>query len=370
MPNIRSLFPPLRPDSEALLHLDCLRLIAALGIVFYAAGRTLAEFGSQSLAATLLSLLDGFTLWVDLFFVVSGFVISFVYGERMGSPAEYGEFLRKRLARVGPLNWATFLFFLLLGFVSARIGGGGQVSDCAVQNALFLQSADLCRTPGFNHPSWSISAEMGMYLLFPAFLRLGRYGAALFAVAGLAFAALTLAAGPGASHPWWEWTHDHGWLRALPAFLFGMALYQARHLLVRIPFPRHAMGLSLGLFVIGCLAEVDKLLLLPLVYAIVVFAVAADGRGAGPLARLIAPGGQLTYSLYMLHVPVFTAAVIVAKRVPALGGSAFGWWLAAAFLALIPLAYLSYVWFETPARRWIGRRRERGTPAALTPAAP
>jgi peptidoglycan/LPS O-acetylase OafA/YrhL len=357
---LRALFPPLRPESESMLHLDTLRLLASCGIVVYAAGRTLDEFGARGPVTGLLGLFQGFTLWVDLFFAVSGFVIAWVYAERMCGSGDYGDFLRKRLARVGPLNWATFLFFLALGLVSAKTGGDGQVSDCALQNVLLLQSANLCGTPGFNHPSWSISAEMVMYAAFPAFLALGRHGAgALFAAAAAAFVGLSLIGGPYTERGWFDWTHDYGFLRAVPAFLFGMGLYKARDALARIRFAKPAMGLTLALFVLGAFAGLHKLMLLPVVYAVVLFAVAADGRGAGPLVRLLAPGGRLTYSLYMLHVPVFTVAVIAARRFPVLAGPVFAWWLLACAVVLFPLAYLSWVWFETPARRWIGRRRGR-----------
>jgi peptidoglycan/LPS O-acetylase OafA/YrhL len=48
---------------------------------------------------------------VDMFFILSGFVLAYSYGERLASGLTYGQFVRIRLIRLYPM----FLFGLLLG---------------------------------------------------------------------------------------------------------------------------------------------------------------------------------------------------------------------------------------------------------------
>ena len=82
-------------------------------------------------------------------------------------------------------------------------------------------------------------------------------------------------------------------------------------------------------------------------------AVSADlGRRADRGIRRTAPLGQLTYSLYMLHLPTLVIARFAAGWIN-LQGPAHTAFMAAAVLAIFPLAWLSYVLFEAPCRRWV-----------------
>jgi len=110
------LFHRLRCESDEFVRLDLLRFIASFGIVFL-------HFKDRLGLAPELSLrLDGLSLFVDLFFVISGIVIARVYGERVGSLKGYGRFLKARVARLIPLHWATLAFYVTLGLASAAFG--------------------------------------------------------------------------------------------------------------------------------------------------------------------------------------------------------------------------------------------------------
>ena len=74
----------LKPESEKMLHLDCLRLIAATGIVLL--------HGVGRLEGLQLDL-GSFRLFVDLFFVISGYVIWSVYMDGMCDREAYKGFL-------------------------------------------------------------------------------------------------------------------------------------------------------------------------------------------------------------------------------------------------------------------------------------
>lgn len=109
---------------------------------------------------------------VDLFFVLSGFILMHAHGEefvRVGSAA-WKRFLGGRLVRIYPLN-----FVVLLGIVAITHGGQdvALISDTRHFLAAFLATATLVTMwlPAnwtLNPPVWSLSAELVGYVAFPA----------------------------------------------------------------------------------------------------------------------------------------------------------------------------------------------------------
>ena len=131
----------LEPESEDMLALDSIRFLAAAGIVVLHFWSNQSFYGKISDQHRL----DFLSLFVDVFFIISGFVIGSIYSERVNSFGGYLSFMQKRLARLAPLHWATLLFFCLIGglfLVSGTPNHFPQVYDwsCAVPQAAFLHA--------------------------------------------------------------------------------------------------------------------------------------------------------------------------------------------------------------------------------------
>ncbi len=94
--------PRLRPASGELLHLDLMRFVASAGIVFH---HSHEFFSPQRARPALAAGTLGLALFVDLFFVISGFVITYVYHDRIVSWGGFGRFLQRRIGRLVPLHW-------------------------------------------------------------------------------------------------------------------------------------------------------------------------------------------------------------------------------------------------------------------------
>jgi len=202
-----------------------------------------------------------------------------------------------------------------------------------------------------NGVNWSISAEMIMYIAFPLLLFLGRrlgllryllwLGLLLFVSSRYAEGAL--------------WATSTAFLRALPAFFFGLILRLDWQAWARIPVPGFVPTALAFLLIAGSLLIWPGWLLLTLAYGVSLTAIIADGRKkVSALTRRVAPLGQLTYSMYMLH------PIIIMTMVNALGDKLLK--LDVVPLSLLTLAsyavigvvsLLSYKLFETPARRLI-----------------
>lgn len=360
-------------ESDRMIYLDLLRIASSYLIIIY-------HFQSQmslgTASAGVRARLDGFTLAVDLFFFISGFVINSVYTGRVSDRRAFRRFMEKRVARLGPLHWATLAVFAGFGLLNAMghlPSNHPELYDarCAIPNLLLLHAFGFCQSLTFNYVSWSISAEMGMYLMFPllALIAGSRY-LPLIAAAGIIVALTVMAKLLGSS--WLDWSFDFGVLRALPSFLLGMIAFHHRARLALVPRAAMWLLLACSAFIGASLLQCPKPLLLPLVYGIALLGIAASEQPSSRLARQLAPLGQLTYSLYMLHPLVQTVLLTgIGATLLRLQGLAMTLFVLGAMILMLPIAWLSLVLFERPARQWLtrlmGADRARTENATFTP---
>ena len=162
---------------------------------------------------------------MGFFFTLSGFVIMHVY-QRMSSRFDYIDYLQKRLARMYPLHLATFAFFLICPMFG--ILRYWYSSDAILPNLLLIHAWGVTSRLTFNYPSWSVSAEIFVYLLFPVFLsvirRLGLWSALL--IPCLCAVLNTILFDTFGLGSWTSASFDFGCLRAVPSFIAGMAVYR------------------------------------------------------------------------------------------------------------------------------------------------
>lgn len=157
---------------DRIEELESIRGIAALLIVFY----HIPGWNSLFYNITLIRHAD---IMVELFFVLSGFVIFKAYANRITSPAELLKFQLLRLGRLYPVHLIfllAFLFFEIAKYYAAsRLGIVSQNKTPFVENnwAAFFQQLLLIQAIfpsgneiSFNGPAWSISVEFYTYLLF------------------------------------------------------------------------------------------------------------------------------------------------------------------------------------------------------------
>ena len=213
--------PPLPTRYRAI---DGFRFLAAMGIV-------LRHYTRYSENPFWDQLFTKNYLFVDLFFVISGFVITLAYGASLKTADDYTSFLQNRLARIYPLHFAVFLVFLAMdlaaasGLYHAREVHTFNLTEMA-SNLFLMQAWGFDERLSYNYPSWSISAEWMLYLLFPLVLAVMRRagGVALLALGLAGIGLLEVLAGTGRLDKWTELTWHFGYFRAIPTFLIGAGL--------------------------------------------------------------------------------------------------------------------------------------------------
>ena len=353
------------PTPVDLRPLTALRFMAALWVVFYTFWPNLNVGFLPNLAA------KGY-LGVELFFVLSGFILSHVYLHAFAEKRfSYRGFLWARIARVYPLHVFTLLGVMALGLAAVAVGMS--IDDSVLSwktlpaHLLMVHAWGFAGEAGWNHPSWSISAEWFAYLAFPLFalaawpLRrrpwVAAAGAAVFLM-GL-YAAFERFAG----FPLTEATFRWGALRIVPCFAYGCALYLVYR---RAPLPRAGLLALLAALVMVASASVmawDAITVLAAGLLILALASIPAGKagwlGSKPAVYL----GEISYSVYMVCAPWQILAVNLAARATGAEDKRLHVlvWMGI-ILGLIAAAATTYHLVERPARKALRGMAERRRP--------
>ncbi len=308
-------------------------------------------------------------LGVELFFVLSGFILCHVYLAQTGEKRfSYGGFLWARIARVYPLHLATLIGVgvLALGAIAAGMSIDHNILNWSSlpANLALVHAWGFAPVAGWNHPSWSISAEWFAYLCFPAFafvawrLRERPITAVIGAVAFLVglYIVFQMLAGFSLTQATIRW----GALRIVPCFALGCALYLV-HRKIALPRPGWiAAGVAVAITIAGSLSAPDALIV-PLCGALILALGALPNERAGWLASKPAVYlGEISYSVYMVVVPWKLLAVNAASKLTG-GGDKLQLFVWLAVVLMLPVvAAVSYHLVEFPARkalRGIAQRR-------------
>ncbi|MBP2159034.1 MULTISPECIES: acyltransferase [Asticcacaulis] len=173
-------------------------------------------------------------LGVELFFVLSGFILSHVYLERFRDGSfHYGEFIWARLARIYPVHISILvglgLLMAALALVGIKAGDKLLVWGSLPAQLTLTQAWGLAPHGGWNHPSWSISAEWFAYLTFPAFafamIRMWARPRLAVALAAVFLVVLYIGFEAIAGFPLTRATILWGALRIVPCFALGCSLW-------------------------------------------------------------------------------------------------------------------------------------------------
>jgi peptidoglycan/LPS O-acetylase OafA/YrhL len=311
-------------------------------------------------------------LAVDVFFVLSGFVMALSYSHFFRdslSARNYGVFMIRRLARVYPLYALVTLLYVAQTIVHGGFGAvwlDGQATF--VTNMLMVQSWGF--GPSIIDQAWSISAEFAAYIVFPfisaALIFSSPRKACIWGalcVAGIA--AVSNAPAPSTYLPMGplDVHHEHSIypiLRCVSGFGLGMLTYRmavfAHQRAFRVA-PAWCYGVTLLLLITQMTPESDiiSLALTPLfIFTLLGDNLVAKALSSTPLIFL----GEISYAVYLIHGKIEpTLARLLQARWPSMANTPAG--VLAMFgvfvLVTIGCATLAYRLFERPARGWLRR---------------
>ena len=361
--------------------LDGLRGVAALLVLWYhvfegyafAAGSPIIETANHAYLA------------VDVFFILSGFVIAYAYDDRLGKSMPAGQFFKRRLIRLHPM----VVMGAVLGAVTFLIQGsvqwdGTHIATSAVMIALLCAMFFIPALPGcsyevrgngemfpLNGPAWSLFFEYLGNLLYALFIhRLGNKALAVWTVLmgiGLGYFTITDFSGYGCLGV--GWTLDAvnftgGLLRMLFPFSLGMLV--CRHfkpakvrgafwictlsliVLFHIPFiPGLEPVCYNGIFEMACIA-----LVFPALVWLGASGTTTDRFSSGVCKFL----GDISFPVYIIHYPFYYLfyAWLIKHQYFTFGET----WMTVLLLMAgnLLLAWLCLKFYDEPVRRYLAAR--------------
>ncbi|MBN8608410.1 MAG: acyltransferase [Caulobacterales bacterium] len=362
--------------SRAFITLDALRGIAALAVISWHGGRLFGDHGAFTAAI----------LAVDLFFILSGFVLTHAYEKRLHAGMSVASFVRMRLIRLYPLYLLGFLIagaaVALRIYAEAR-EGSAELGLAALLNALMLPNPALGAPPflfHFNFPAWSLFFELIANVLFALFgARLSlRQLAIVVALCGAALIAITLRNNSFDMGASWR-TFDGGLARSMFGFFAGVLLYRLRDrfaftarlqsnvmvcvlALVTIAtfLPRFAMD--------GARPSPELMLFLAMAAYPTLILFAARYEPGARLLPICSWLGVASYAAYVLHVPLHSLGGIVAHMLADTRLEDHAPLSGFAFIVVIGLmAWVADKYWDRPIRAFLS---QRFLPARTPPTAP
>lgn len=319
-------------------------------------------------------------LAVDLFFILSGFVLWLNYSERLHREGVKAvpKYLARRAARIWPLHLFILGFTILFALALVATGRPGQDHYPWVElplHILLIHNWGFTDALAWNDPSWSISGEAAAYLLLPLIVLAGdwRRRSPATAIAALLLLPILLAAVMG-----WNGATildadipRFGLLRAATEFTMGTIVCALWQRWRSRPRRLYALAVALAaasLALASATPAPETLIVPPLLAALLlVLALTADRTGNPLASRPLHYLGEISYSTYLAHFHLYILFKILFVDDPFNVPPT----LVALFLLLTLLASVAlYHGVERPAQRWMNRLFERRLrpQAVLSPA--
>lgn len=264
-----------------------------------------------------LPLIENGYLFVDFFFVLSGFVMAHSYGEKIGQSISFFTFAKLRLARLYPVHvlmLAAFVGYELIQVIVIQLGANIHTAPFSeasraplaiISNLLFLNGMGVHDTLTWNGPSWSISTEFYTYLVFGAICLLAaKYRSAIYVGVAILGCAMLVAFSPD----FMDATYDQGFFRNIYGFALGVLMYKlagahkSNFSTITATLHEAIVLLAIIAFVSG-FANSSLAFASPVVFAVALLVFSSE---KGKISHLLkSPSllflGKISFSLYMTH---------------------------------------------------------------------
>lgn len=336
--------------------------------------------GLKDAPQTLLTFMANGWVSTSLFFLLSGFILSFLYWQEDGNlRTTKRHFWLLRFARIYPIHIAVLIILVLLNYQRAyqEHGSISFLISSAVGTAALLQAWIPTWVPMWNWPSWTISAMIFLYIVMPYLIQgLNKLSQRqlLFTLMAMPLISLLPTAG-------YILLLSSGveWSMTLEIFFSSFPVFWIPYFVAGLIMPRvfsiQAYGknaqsprllawgdlaflIVIGIALMPGLAQpfvfiIRQGLLMPL-FIIFLLDLA---RGKGLVARLLSlPGihflGELGFSIFIWQAVVFSFLFWSLTAIPGIGP--YQVWIA--IIAIIAIAVPSTFWVEKPIAKWIRRK--------------
>jgi peptidoglycan/LPS O-acetylase OafA/YrhL len=351
-------------DDGKIVGIELLRFSCALAVLVFHY-QHFAFFGtapsnfvpqSQPFYHALKLLYDNGFYGVQIFWCISGFIFFWKYGATITARGITGwKFFVLRLSRLYPLHLLTLLFVAgmqVLYFARNHvfyIYSNNDVYHFVLQ--LFMASNwGLQIGESFNGPIWSISVEVLVYAIF--FLTLRYISGTPLTLLLMALAAALVQILKISEHPLFACLL-YFYLGCLTAVVYLKVKSAPR---LTVPATATALAAVAALALLSLWITIKPKYLLAILSPALIFLCVTHIRATALSCRLLVPAGNMTYSSYLLHVPI---QIVVATYCSYSGATVpiySAWFFVTYIVVTLILSEWSYRYIEMPAQTFLRRR--------------
>ena len=253
-----------------------------------------------------LGIFDYGSIGVDLFFILSGFLIFTLHYQEIGYSNKLGIFFKKRLIRIYPVYWVVTLALIPIYFIMPSFGVGYESDPGVILKSLFLIPQDHDPILGVG---WSLVYEVFFYIMFGLFILLGKKPAAIILSAWMV-ASISLL-----NFEFGNYFFKFLFSPIIFEFLLGCLM---AFLLLNVRFKQ-----SLSIFFLGAVTFLGAVLLDEFVFdslsregivrvliygissfLIILGIILIERQGNFKSNRMMTYFGDASYSIYLVHIPV------------------------------------------------------------------
>ncbi|MEP4546459.1 MAG: acyltransferase [Saccharospirillum sp.] len=302
--------------------LESLRGLAAIMV---------ALFHSSFVVAAYPPLVGEASIFVDFFFILSGFVLALAYSEKIDQGLDFKTFTLLRFGRLYPLHLFMLLmwlpYILLKGYAHFELNLGGNPFDknsitTFIANLFLVNGMGATQTLSWNYPAWSISVEFFTYLVFFAFISItprNRKPFLYLLVSLVSYALLYQQTGSSLLS-----ADQFGFPRCVGGFFLGAFIFtqtQDRYITFR-PMVSHMLetAVVIATLLLVWQSHDDKTVQLATFVSFALMICVFTIQSGGWFSSLLSTApllfiGTLSYSIYMTHALVFIVFDNIAEYV-------------------------------------------------------
>jgi peptidoglycan/LPS O-acetylase OafA/YrhL len=359
--------------------LDSLRGVCALMVTLY-------HLNAYSVVKELPFFINAY-LFVDFFFVLSGFVIATNYQARLAEGFGIQKFMVLRFGRLYPLYFVVLICFFIFELLiegQGAFSGPQESTNTVLANIFLLQSFNIFSFDTWNWPGWSIATEFWTCLLFAIIASMWprRMIAILAALSLISLYVIASQSTTGINV-----TYNFGMLRSIIGFSTGVFVFEIWKITnrfkidERLAFVAEMLCVIFVFIFVTAVAQSSYSLFAPLVFAIVVLVFAKEG---GPISSILKNRsfvllGLLSYSIYLVHLLVermMVRAALIAEAITAqplitkvphegeiidvlgLNYAQGNLWACAYLILVVGVSALTYRYVEVPSRLWFRKQAQ------------
>ena len=348
--------------------LDGVRGVAALAVVFFHAAVSdqlpAVDGGIGGFIWNTL-FMRGF-LGVAVFFVLSGFVISHSLRRGVSTAGDYGNFMFRRLVRLNPPYWAAIVVAIAFHALAVVVNGedftpGGEPLSASRLIHHIFYTQELAGFLNINDVFWTLALELQFYLALGlivwAMTHLSNlFGAETYEVAGWVLSAGALLAAFTDS--------DLERATTLPPIFYSFAV----GILINWYWRKELSLVCVGTFLtgVGVLSffseDVAFSRAVALSGLVLLVALHTGSVQTWLSSRPFQFLGRVSYSLYLVHVPILGATLLIATRVVGTGPAGYILGTIASVITSLVGAVIFWQLVEKPCVAWLRGNRSKPTP--------